>query len=130
MAKLDISTLKGDELFAALSSGKKITIKTEVVVPVRRPDLWKSNALVLIVHKTYCKCGMSHEFPNPHILLRRKHPVDGIHYSAIEGAYDNPPPSLRDLPLVREDIITQVTQCQWCWNIEQIIDNARKQNED
>lgn len=127
MDKLDITSLTGKQLFAALASGKKFKTQT-TAIPARPKILWKPNALVLIVHHAECSCGKVYSYPNTHVLLRRTHPTEGVHLSAIEGAYDNPGPMFRDLPLEIENREPeQLTQCQFCWDIEAIIIKATKE---
>lgn len=132
MSRLDISSLEGEDLFQALTSGKKITISNPqpsndgISPPSWIP--WVNQAVVVLVHECECQaCGRKYSWPNDYALLKRYHRRLGIHYAPLRGNLDKPNKVLDGLPLEYEYRQSTVTICMFCADIPQIIDQARKE---
>lgn len=130
----DITKLKGDDLFAALSasvkSGKKIKCAGKKKVPpkrvVDRAELWTDKAVVMMMECKICHCcGSSYETPVSHPMIRRHSKKHGIHYSAL-GNFSNAELLFLDLPFEIEKRYTEVPACPLCFDITKLIHYAQE----
>lgn len=95
---MDITNLTGEDLFAALTSGEKVTVKTNKptkqdsstgeIIPTNFTSPWTKKALILIMHEVECRCGETYEHPNDRVLLKEEafigkaiHP--SVHYREL-----------------------------------------------
>jgi len=133
---LDITNLKGDDLWDALGSDK--TFKVRKQPKVAKPRLldplapaagqhwdWSDTNLVLLVTTCECRCGRIYEHPNPTIFLRRETPSGALHYTAIEGRVEDPEIRFADIVPIIEYRQEAVDACQFCFNLAHIMDVAR-----
>ena len=133
MTKLDITSLGGDDLWDALSSGSTITAKAptkkqklassilNTPIPTPKPD-WIDKAIVMLVHTSYCECGKSFEHPNPHQFIRRESlRTKAIHWRALDEFHYFAPELMSHLPFEIKHEAINIKTCPACFGLEKLI---------
>jgi len=131
MAKLDITDLTGDALFAALKGPQKITVKKTKTpkVPEVQPYKslgWDIDSLVLLVTHHYCtRCSNKWTVPNRDILIKRIHKKYGIHYAPLTIVSEEPATIFSGIAMVTEREDEEHTFCDQCWDLKSVIEAHR-----
>lgn len=128
MAKLDITNLTGEALFAALKSPQKITVKKtkKPKVPEVQPYKslgWDIESLILPVFYKHCDgCGLTHITPNRDILIKRVHKKYGTHYAPLTIVSKEPATIFSGVGMETKEEHEHIPFCQECWNLKSVIE--------
>jgi len=75
---------------------------------------WTSEQIVYLITHTACTCGAESTQTSPIPLVRRFHPLHGVHEEAIKIAHGTLDKHL--LPVVQEHRHIEITNCHECIN--------------
>ena len=130
--KLDITNLRGGDLWDALSSGKQLVTKKPPKPISPRPSLrWQDERLVFLIHEVHCEgCDHAYEYPNADIFLRRIAKDNSVHYARLEHNIPDPEARFMNLEIITEHRQSSVSACQFCCDLAHIIERARSKKND
>jgi len=95
---------------------KRTQEKAENPKPTFPKNPWLEESIILLIHRHSCSCGKGHEFPNEHLLIKRKRIVrdkEELYYDKLEG---NPEAVYGHLPRRIEYNTSHVTHCEACFD--------------
>ena len=129
----DITALRGEDLFAALSTGTAFKVKASTAPPLKpKPsiiDPWQDRALVLLINISECsQCHSRWPAPNPILFIKRVHIRSGaIHLHSLHDV-TNTLFRCSTLPRIVEHHVQACSVCPHCFEETSIqdIDNSQR----